>query len=539
MSPMIEPFIKHIPAWKKLGLKLKFAKEDADDFDGGRDIVNDGKKRKASNGDGQFSIEAAPTSRPAKKPKSSKTKDSSTTLSNGHSLEQLNTDSSPSVAAITTPSTKSKSVTFTPETKTQDGEGVKQLYKTWLDRQIAHDPSFDPSTVSPALRLFMPTAAVTEGTAAHHKTKSTAHSTSDADPPSRKTKKKKVQKTAKRSQASQPTTPSIDHPALTYLQTYHTSPKTWKFSKPHQNYLLKHLFSHTHIPAPYDTALLSYLRGLQGSARSRVRQQALATREEDDNWLATEPAEEEEMDQESTAECLARQKRDYKAAVARIKKRLRETEDEREDMEWELLGDKEEWEQRVRKRRRAEVVLWGVGEDEEVVEKEVVIAVARPAILGNSRPGAGAQAVTIQSRGMGGVRQISNGGIAEGSAGKKIVFGDDGGREAEAANGVRERNGVNGVNKMDVREGGNAVQQAKRKRKRKRRTGVPDDDESSSESSSSSSSDESEREKGQAAEGKVDEPSGTETSTSDSDSDSDSDTDTGSGNELEGNVNSN
>lgn len=521
MPLMPESAVKHIPAWKKLGLKLKFAKEDVDDGDGGGNIVRDSKKRKVSNGDGQFPVDIAATSRPAKQLKKVKTlKNNNTHTSSGDSFQRSQIESSPPVAVLVTPTTKRKSVSFTPETKTKDGDGVKQLYKTWLDRQIAHDPSFDPSTVSPALRAITPATFASDERAAHFRANSAVTSTSLLDHPPRRPKKRTLPKEAKHSRALQSTLPPTDHPALTYLQTYHTSPKIWKFSKPHQNYLLKHLFSHTHIPPSYDTALLSYLRGLQGSARSRVRQQALAIKTEDEGWLATEPAEEQRMDQETTAQCLARQKRDYDAAVARIKQRLREKEDEREEKEWDLLGDKEEWEKRVRKRRRAEVVLWGVGEEEEIVED--AIAAPKHAIFGNSRPAAGAQAVTIQSRGMGGVRQISNSGIAEGSAGKKIVFGDDGAKQVGTANGVQKPNDVDGAKKTEVKEG----VKTKRKRKRKRRTGVPDDDSSSE---SSSSSEESEKEEEQAANGKVqyrrdgmDGSSESETSSSDSDSGSDS-----------------
>jgi len=497
MSSMPEPALKHIPAWKKLGLKLKYVKEDADDVSGGRDAVRDSKKRKTSNGDGDFNLTASTTDRPSKKLKEMKT-------SNGYSPEHLEKKASPPADATNTPSTntpstKRKAVSFTPETKEQDGESAKQLYKTWLDRQLAQDPSFDTSTVNPALRSIEPATAASDEFAPNLKSFTPPNPASNPDTSRKRPQKEKAKKKAKPSRIPQPKSPSTDHPALTYLQTYHNSPKTWKFSKPHQNHLLKHLFSPVHIPPSYDTALLSYLRGLQGSARSRVRQQALIIREDDGKWLATEPTEHQKMDQETTAQCLARQKRDFDAAVARVKQRLRDKEDEREDKEWEVLGDKEEWEKRVYKRRRAEIVLWGVGEDEEIVEDTV--ALSRHAILGNSRPAVGAQVVTIQSRGMGGVRQISNGGVAEGSAGKKTVFGDDGAKQAGAADGVQKVNGVNGVKKSDARAGANGVQ-AKRKRKRKRRTGVPDDD-SSSESSSSSSSEESEEDEKQILKGKV------------------------------------
>lgn len=525
MSPLPDPATKHVPAWKKLGLKLKFAKEDVENIGGEHDSVKNSKKRKS---DYEEDIPAV-REKPAKKPKRSKsTKEGHTQTPNGHS-KQIENGFSPPVATPTTPPTKTKSVSFTPETKTEDGEGVKQLYKTWLDKEKANDPSFEPSSTNPALRSITPTTAATNASAKELKKLTTATPASNSESSLTEPKRKKDRKKKQPVNTSHSSSPPTDHPALIYLQSYKTSPNSWKFSKSHQNYLLKHLFSFTHIPSSYDTFLLSYLRGLRGSARSRIRQQALTIRKEDEDWLATELTEDQKMDQETTAQCLARHKRDYDAAVARVKKQLREKEDEREEREWEILGEKEEWEERIRKRRRAEVVLWGIGEEEEeeVVEEPVAPSVEPPkmAIFGNSRPAIGPQAVTIQSRGMGGVRQISNGGIAEGSAGRKIKFDDDGAKPIEGDTRAQKPNGVDAV-KTNNSNGINGVQ-AKKPRKRQRRTGVPDDDESSSESSSSSSSSEDETDrkpvKTQGLTIGRNTFSGSGTSSSDSDSGSDSD----------------
>jgi len=491
MSANPEPTSSHIPAWKKLGLKLKFAKEEPDDdvkHQDTRDESANSKRRKLADVSNPASIETIPTETPLKKLKRTKTKKDKTALApNGDDLSAANGDeavTSP-VADLVTPRANRKSVSFTPETKTQDGEGVKQLYNTWFDKQIALDPSFDPTSVSPALRSIEATTTTSDEAASHLKLASTAKVTSDSLPSAKKPKKTKREKILKKPDKSSRIPPPSPHPALTYLTTHHTFPTTWKFSKPHQNHLLKHLFSFDHIPTSYDSALLRYLRGLQGSARSRIRQEALAIRSGDAKWLSSEPIESEKMDQETDAQCIARRKRDYDAAVARIKQQLRDIEDEREDKEYEMLGEKEAWEQRARKRRRAETVLWGVGEEEEVVK--VVTAPPMHPVLGNSRPAAGGPA-TIQSRGMGGVEQISVGGIAKGSAGKKIVFDDD------KENGVQEtrgRDAVNGTQKVESTGGVNGVRKKKRGHRRPR-TGVPDDDSSSSESSSSSSSEDSE-----------------------------------------------
>ena len=224
------------------------------------------------------------------------------------------------------------------------------------------------------------------------------------------------------------------------------------------------------------------------------------------------------MENETVAQCIARRRRDYEAAVARIKQALREREEEREERDWELLGEKEEWEARIRKRRRAEIVLWNVGEKEDVVEVELPQQDTPVGNAGRQMNSGFAQLVQAArdpgpaprvgrgvGMGMGGVEVIDAGGIAKSSRGKKVVFADDGAAQNGGsntvngfggANGVGRANGVNGVHKVKTPDvsAANGVKQ-KRKRKRKRRTGVPDDDESSSSESSSSSEDDKKGEK--------------------------------------------
>ncbi|CAF9917310.1 MAG: hypothetical protein ALECFALPRED_011101 [Alectoria fallacina] len=575
MSPIPEPIQKLVPAWKKLGLKLKFAKEEPEDTQPRQNGTANCKKRKtsasdegvveyaliqgsakkakkskpraeevgeAANGNGSSheprdvdktrkkvkklrhvaseSAEAvnddksmkepANFEQPPKKIKKSEVKaDDSTVSANGNSGRTHEQGSSPPPTLRTTPASKGKSVSFTPDTKTKDGDSVKGLYKTWIAKQIAVDPSFDPSTVSPALRSVAPSIVASPESPSPASVPSPSTSISESSS-KKATKPTKKAKTRLPKTSSGPGPPRFD-PVLTYLTTHHTSPQNWKFSKPHQNQILKHLFSITHIPSSYDPALLSYIRGLEGtSARSRIRKEALSIVEEDEKWLASEPSETEKMENETVAQCNARRHRDYEAAVAIIKHRLREKEGEREERDWELLGEKEEWEERVRKRRRAEIVLWNVGEEEEAAEGDSVALTRRNAFGGNpGRPMKSGIAQLVQATrdpgpaprlgrgvgmGMGGVEVIDAGGIARGSQGKKVVFGDDGAAQAGGTNNVNgfgrahgfgQPNGANGAHAVKMSDAG---MKPKRKRKRKRRTGVPDDDESSSESSSGSGS---------------------------------------------------
>ena len=499
LSPVSESTPKHIPAWKKIGLKLKYAKEELGKDSVSKVIVGDGKKRKVTT-EGGFVIDVVTTDRPTKKSKKSK-------LTTGEALAIVNGNAAIATPGISNPTTskvepktvnRRKSVAFTPETKTQDGESTQQLFRTWHADWVAEDPLFDPSTISPALKVIT-ARPVTPSTSPQEPARSSPlPSPSIPTPKEKKPKKSKKKKMkARHSPSSQPTNNEAEHPALKYLTTYHTSRETWKFSKPHQNHLLRHLFSFSHIPPLHDTALLAYLRGLEGtSARSRIRQQALAIRSEDAQWLASKPTEADTMENETVEQCIERRRRDYEAAAARVKEKLKVQENEREEREWETLGGRNEWEWKLKKRRRAEVVLWGIGEKEPVAE-EVATPPQHP-MINHMADAGGARQDGPRGRGtgMGGVEEISGSGIARGSLAKKIVFGDDD-DEAAQTNGTQKMQGVqkvSGVQKMSGKDGAGEGQ-VKRKRKRKRRTtGVPDDD-SSSESSSSDSS-ESEAEKG-------------------------------------------
>ena len=565
MSPISEPIQKHVPAWKKLGLKLKFAKEEPEYTQFHESSTANQQKRKvpaeeeeeavvgnttvewsakkvkklksradesgeAVNGNGTShgdhdevnvrsnlkdsepsNLEFAKTvngnrntneptnvERPSKRAKKSKVRVDASTNPIKSEFVGTNEDTTPSSppALKTTPASKGKSVSFTPDTKTSDGDSVKGLYKTWIAKQIATDPLFDPSTVSPALRSIIPSSLAS--------IESPSPIISTSPPNTSKDKKKPTKKRKIRLPKTSDSGPSRFDAVLTYLTTHHTSPETWKFSKSHQNQILKHLFSLKHIPSSYNAALLSYIRGLNGtSARSRIRREALSVREEDEKWLASEPSESEKMENETVAQCNARRRRDYEAAVARIKQTLEEIEDKREEYESEVLGENKEWEERCQRRRRAEIVLWGVGEEDEdemAGSGSLSGQYSRKASGGHQKESGLAQLARAAQKlqpaprvgrgvgmGMGGVEVIDAGGIARDSKARKVVFTDD---EPAQAGGTNSANGANVTHGVRIPNTGSngTTNSIKPKRKRKKRTGVPDDDDDSSSSSSSSSS---------------------------------------------------
>ena len=374
MSPLVS-VPQHIPAWKRLGLKLKYAKDEPVTKTNLQVVskADEPKKRKSTDEEAIETNTTSPPPKKAKKPKKIHNVSNETSLSgNIHSdgksiavretqLETVTSDP-PSDTKFRQPQpTKRKSVSFAPEAKTQDGDSAKDLYDQWLFTQKSDDATFDPTTAAAALKVVAPTSKVVST--------DTTESTSEA-PDDQRTKKKKSKKKSKSTtikpgqnlisskspqQSSAKDSEPRPHAALSYLTAFQDSPKTWKFCKNHQTYLLKNLFSLQKIPCSYNPALKAYLTGLKGlSARQSIRNQALEIREKDEMFLSDILAKGRREGWEAE-----RRREQYEAAWKQEKDRLEEIEDLRE---WE--EGKEEFEWRLKKRRRAEDVLWAVGEVE-------------------------------------------------------------------------------------------------------------------------------------------------------------------------------
>lgn len=76
---------------------------------------------------------------------------------------------------------------------------------------------------------------------------------------------KKPPKRVKVPKSERPPPPEKDQ--LYYLRQYHTDRDNWKFSKQKQNWILKNI---RNIPKDFETALVSYVEGLQGGSRDRM-----------------------------------------------------------------------------------------------------------------------------------------------------------------------------------------------------------------------------------------------------------------------------
>ena len=366
----------HVPAWKKLGLKLKNATNDAGPSRAPEISAPNKRKQPESN---DIQRNGASPFRPSKRPRDEPSKPAeifmgvpviSQTAKRGTLIRFSSPEGSSS------PQRKRKSVSFATDTKTTDGEGVKQLYDTWKTDQ---GPEFDPSTANKALREVEPKAVPSESTNSSKKAK--------------KKKNKKKSKSKSTTIPSDSTIPKIEIPsvkatqkptvqpstrtptALGYLNEYFTSRPTWKFHKANQNYLFKHLFDIDLIPSSYDAALGTYLKGLSGGNMcSRLRREALETRQADedapfdeqesksgvvdDTNVASNDAEREDKQPSLSPDV---RKAQYDTALAKLKANISKS-DLSDNFEESDLDDNIR--RRLLKRKRAEVTIWALGESD-------------------------------------------------------------------------------------------------------------------------------------------------------------------------------
>jgi len=261
--------IPRIPAWQRLGLKLKSA-QGAPVAESPREAEPNKRKR----------VDELGEVLPSKKAKKTK-------------IPTIESPITPNLA-------RKKSVTFTPETKAEDGESIKQLFNAWVTEQKSQDPSFQLATSSPALTIPEPPqieekidSALDEKERRVKRAKKTNEAVNKSKDISKPNKKSgKVTKTVA-------STKSSSRPFLAYLEQYHGDRENWKFNKNHQNHLLKHVFDINKIPSDHAHLIYGYVRGLQGGVRTRLRDAALAVKvKEQEDRAAGFPEDMNELEKE-------------------------------------------------------------------------------------------------------------------------------------------------------------------------------------------------------------------------------------------------
>ncbi|KAL2441379.1 hypothetical protein ABEF95_014420 [Exophiala dermatitidis] len=209
-----------IPAWKRLGLKLKYAKDLTEDVSA------------SNNSPSKSSGQDAPTVEPPKKKRRVEPQ------TNGHSKP---TGSGSEPSQIPQPA---------------DGEPKAKKLKKRVSFSVDTKVTSDTSTTS------SPDQKPEEAT------------TSEALPAESKKAKSKTKTKPKHKPHSQQLSAQKPNAALDYLNQYYKSRSDWKFNKNREVWILKHAFSENDIPREYDFALAKYIHGLQGSgARERLKTQ--------------------------------------------------------------------------------------------------------------------------------------------------------------------------------------------------------------------------------------------------------------------------
>ncbi|KAL2073315.1 hypothetical protein VTL71DRAFT_10639 [Oculimacula yallundae] len=235
------PSATNIPAWRRLGLKLKSA-QNSPSVDSPAPSGDETSKRKRTPNEDDT---------PSKKLKKN---------------SKFPVDSSQE--PITPRLERKKSVTFTPETKHEDGDSIKQLFNSWKSEQQAQDPTFDFGKSGPAFETPEPQQIEVTVDPSLSEKEQRVQRVKPAPEKASKPKSKKPSKIVK------PSAPST-RPYLQYLRQYCDSRESWKFNKNHQNHLLKHAFDIEFVPSDHVHFLYEYVKGLQGGVRTRLRDNAL------------------------------------------------------------------------------------------------------------------------------------------------------------------------------------------------------------------------------------------------------------------------
>lgn len=289
---------QHVPAWKKIGLKLKYAKETADDTP---TVSATTETNGASSAGAKRSRDDdSEQENPSKRNKQQATREIRTESPAPRSI--LSGSQSPTK----TPANK-KAVSFSAETKAEDGETGQNYFKAWAAGNQPHTPPKPsteivvPETPDSAEKASnqaqdSPAEAKTKSKASKRDKKADQAAAKTQDPnvegmPSLQERREskaakkaaKQERKAAEAQSQQAATSTKTSPSSTstptappsayldFLHQFHHDRPNWKFNKSKENHLLKNAWSLYRVPAPYTPALVAYVAGLQGAgARTRL-----------------------------------------------------------------------------------------------------------------------------------------------------------------------------------------------------------------------------------------------------------------------------
>ena len=433
------PVLPHVPAWKRIGLKLKYEDGESNGAASQPSVTNSTSKKRTWDGHSTENSQHELDSQTKRRKFDSNLIESQPL--DRKVLQKTKAEHRDSLQPV---KQKRKSVSFASDAKQSDGQSVKELLETWEAEQDSEQG------VTQTIAADREKTFLTNGNGEIKSSKK------EKKPRKSKTGLAQSREVQEANGSGPETGPSS---FLGYLSEFQQSNDSWKFNKAKQTHLLKRVFDLDQVPWDYNAALKDYLIGLKGDQiKAKLREDAVKIRDDDeaalkDETLAPEKSRKDLGEAASDGSqangdmsgrfyggpSAADRQREYKQALKRYKRELKDNALKHE--EWDLLKDPH-FKKRLQKRMRAELVLWCDGQSGSATTDDKMVV----------------------SDGEGG--HIVRPGVIEHTP---LQNGTQQGANGHAANGQ-------------------AAKGPKRKRKRKRRTGLPDDDTSSESSDISSDS---------------------------------------------------
>lgn len=301
---------QHIPAWRRIGLKLKYAK----------DVADSSERHDTTDNQSKTSIHSASTSKVRE------------AIEDGRQRKRRRVDQSSSPPSVVS------NGSHPPTLPIEEGETNRKKRVT-----------FSPGAADNSPPLKAPKTATDPKDTSKRFSNQSQHQGSH--------------------NSSQPSHQKL-HASLAYLVDFSTSRQTWKFYKSKEIWLLKNALSVELIPTSYSFPLSHYIKSLKGdSARFRLRATAEEAILKDKGiYFKHSPTENDEATEyagkiKSTPmdDPVACQKA-YEGAVARYRRRIEQCL-EAEDSEMD--AEDPELRKRLVKRKRAELILWSLGPSKE------------------------------------------------------------------------------------------------------------------------------------------------------------------------------
>nr|POF01249.1 uncharacterized protein c7orf50 like [Quercus suber] len=301
---------QHVPAWKRLGLKLKYANDTPSEI-----VTQSTVQAEEPTIANKYTVKRSRNPEddlePSKRSKVSVEHEASTAVSG--------IESSHDATPLASPKGRRKSVTFTSDTKKDDGFSATTLYQNWLANENeaqSSAPANEEGHVTTVQRL------------------EPVLSRPDKKPKKDKSKSK-TDKSAKLARSEKQPENEETPDYVKYLIQFYQDKSSWKFHKKKQNELIKHCFDLGRIPAEHTLALVEYVKGLQSAG---VQQRLIETSEKLLQDLLTSQEKGSEIENMESPQA---RKSAYEAAVRRQIERVESLGGAKSEYEAETLADME------------------------------------------------------------------------------------------------------------------------------------------------------------------------------------------------------